>query len=98
MSTTELRAPILAALHRVLKPAGFGKAAAVFSRQSGDVVHLIELQGSRSNRSAEARFTVNVGIFAPAIVYPDVRDVRKPSIAGSHWRERLGSLSPERED
>ncbi|MBI3148465.1 MAG: DUF4304 domain-containing protein, partial [Betaproteobacteria bacterium] len=70
----------------------------VFLRSSEDVVHLIEVQGSRDNSSTVARFTVNVGVFAMELVYPDVRDVTKPSIPAAHWRERLGLLCPERQD
>ncbi|WP_083437992.1 DUF4304 domain-containing protein [Caldimonas brevitalea] len=98
MSSVELRAPILAAVQSLLRPLGYRKSASLFARQSEDVVHLVEVQGSRHSTSTDAKFTVNVAVFASALVYPDVRDVTKPSIAGAHWRKRLGRLSRENED
>ena len=98
MSPTELKAPILATVHTLLRTKGYRKTASVFLRSSEDVVHVIEVQGSRDNTSAVARFTINVGVFAMELVYPDVRDVTKPSIPAAHWRERLGFLCPESQD
>lgn len=98
MTTTALRTPTLAGLHALLKPLGFRKVANVFSRASQNVVHLIEVQGSRDSTKDAARFTVNVGVFALDLVYADIRDVTKPSIPDAHWRTRLGTLSPEGQD
>lgn len=98
MSPTELKAPIIAEVKQLLHPLGFRKAGALFSRTSENVVHLIEVQGSRQSTSALAKFTINVGVFVPELIYPDVRDFGKPSIPEAHWRERLGSLSPEGSD
>lgn len=98
MTTTALRTPTLAGLHALLKPLGFRKVANVFSLASQNVVHLIEVQGSRDSTKDVARFTVNVGVFALDLVYADIRDVTKPSIPGAHWRARLGTLSPEGRD
>lgn len=94
----ELKAPIVAALDALLKPAGFRRSGALFQRHSEDVVHLIEVQGSRTNGANDARFTVNVGIFAPAVVYEDIRAQTKPSIGAAHWRERIGFLGNDRAD
>jgi hypothetical protein len=98
MPQSNLKVPVLAAVHTLLKPIGYRKSASVFISSVHDVVHLIEVQGSRSSTSDNAKFTVNVAVFAPALVYPDVRDTTKASVAGSHWRQRLGNLSPEHTD
>ncbi len=98
MSPTELKAPIIDQVKQLLHPMGYRKLGGLFSRPSEDVVHLIEIQGSRGNTSGQAKFTLNVGVFAYELVYPDVRDVRKPSIPEAHWRQRLGFLSPEKID
>ncbi len=86
------------ALKALLQPLGYRKAGGVFSRQSNDVIHLIELQGSRQSTAIEAKYTVNVAVFLPDLVYEDVRQFTKPSVPASHWRKRLGSLAPENQD
>ena len=98
MTPTALKLPILTAVHAVLKPLGYRKSSATFQRAIGDVVHIVELQGSNANAADDASFTVNIGIFAPALVYEDVREFTKPSIPVAHWRMRLGELSPSRQD
>jgi hypothetical protein len=98
MSPSEIRKPILASLDPLLRPLGFSKVASVFSRPSQDVVHLIEVQGSQRSVAAAARFTVNVGVYVPALVPADVRAFRKPSIPAAHWRERVGFLGGEHQD
>lgn len=95
MTPAELKRPILTALQTVLQPLGFRKKSSLFQLDRGKVVHLIEVQGSNDNK---AKFTVSIGVFAPELVYPDVRDTTEPSIALAHWRTRLGSLSPENKD
>ena len=98
MPTSKLRAPTLAALHALLRPLGFQKVSGLYSRATQNIVHLIEVQGSRASTKEEARITVNVGAFVPELVYADVRETTKPSIPGAHWRTRLGHLSPEHTD
>ena len=98
MTPAALKQAIVVELHQLLRPEGFRKAGSVFSRRSYDVFHLIEVQGSRTNVPGNASFTVNAGVFAPAVVYADIRELTKPSIAASHWRERIGFLGPEQKD
>ena len=93
MSTADLKEPVISAVRELLRPLGYRKAGAVFRSHVQDVVHLIEIQGSRSSTSERARFTVNVAVFAPELVYPDVREFVKPSVSAAHWRQRLGTLS-----
>jgi hypothetical protein len=68
------KAPTLLAAKQLLSPLGYRTSGSLFSRPSEDVVHLIEVQGSCQSTSVEAQFTVNVGVFAPALVYADIRD------------------------
>jgi hypothetical protein len=98
MSPSELRAPIIAAVERTLISAGYRRSASLFLRELASVFHLIEVQGSRQSTSTSAKFTINIGVFAPVLIYPDVRKFRKPSIPAAHWRQRIGALSPEAED
>lgn len=98
MSPTELKKPIVTSLYNVLRPLGFTKAASVFSRRSDNLVQLIDLQGSRQNTTESAQFTVNVGIFLLSLVDEDMRDFTKPTIAGAHWRQRLGFLLQDKRD
>lgn len=98
MASTDLKAPMMLALSELLRPLGYRKSSLLFSRSLHDVVHLIEVQGSRRSTAEEAKFTVNVGVFSPMLIYPDVRATTKPSIPRAHWRQRLGVLSPENKD
>ncbi|WP_127997207.1 DUF4304 domain-containing protein [Piscinibacter defluvii] len=98
MTNRDLRKPTLAALAQLLGPLGYRSASSLFTREVQDVVHLVEVQGSRQSIAGSAKFTVNIGILVPAAIYPDVRESTKPSVPQAHWRARLGSLSPERSD
>jgi hypothetical protein len=98
MATSRLKAPTFLALKALLAPLGYRKSANLFSRATCDVVHLVEVQGSRQSTVETARFTVNIAIFAPDLVYADVRDTTKPSVPRAHWRQRIGALSSEQQD
>ncbi len=98
MTPVALKLPIVTAVHAALKPLGYRKSSATFQRSIGDVVHIVEVQGSSANTADDASFTVNIGVFAPALIYEDVREFTKPSIPQAHWRMRLGQLSPSRQD
>jgi hypothetical protein len=98
MPASNRTVPVLAELKSLLAPLGYRKTAALFSLDRGDVVHLIQLQSSQGSTAAQALVTVNLGVFVPSLVYADVRDQTKPSIAGAHWRQRLGIVMPEKRD
>lgn len=98
MSPTELKNPLVTSLHQLLRPHGFRKSGTRFSRLSADVIHLIEVQGSRNSSSESARFTVNIGVFLLRLIDEDMREFTKPSIASAHWSARLGFLSPDKRD
>ena len=98
MPPSPLKEPVFVALKALLQPLGFRKAGGVFSRKLNDVFHLIELQGSRDSTATKAKYTVNIAVFLPDLIYEDVREFTKPSVSASHWRERLGFLAPENQD
>lgn len=97
-SATSLRVPTLEALKPCLKALRYRKTASLFVRSLGEVIHLVEMQGSHYSTAGQAVFTVNVGVYVPRLVPADVRDTWKPRIPIAHWRERLGFLGPERRD
>lgn len=98
MLPKDLKKPIVASLESLLCPLAYRKTGSTFSRPSNDVIHLIEVQGSLYNRSESARFTVNVAVFVQPFIDEDMVGFTKPSVAGSHWRQRLGFLSPRKLD
>jgi hypothetical protein len=98
MSPAELKKSIVTSLHKLLSPQAFRKSGSIFLRLSNDVVQLIEVQSSRHNSAESARYTVNVGVFLLPLVDEDMLEFTKPSVAGAHWRERIGFLSSEKRD
>ncbi len=98
MTPSESKTLIVSAAKQVLQPLGYRKAGNTFQMPSLNLIHLIEVQASRDNTAADSKFTVNVGIFVPELVYPDIRDITKPSMLRAHWRQRIGFLSPEKRD
>jgi hypothetical protein len=93
MIPSEIRDRIREGMAPVLLERGFRGRSSTFSREVGDVVHLIQLQASNSNSIDDARFTVNVAVWAPVLAREP-----KPSVIDAHWSRRLGDLSPERSD
>jgi hypothetical protein len=95
MPTSPYKDTILAALSEVLCPVGFRKSGAVFKRPVGDVIHLIGLQASQSSTSTCFRSTLNLAIWVPAIAEEGKKE---PDILSAHWRERIGTLMPAKND
>jgi hypothetical protein len=93
-----LKAPVLAQLRAALEPLGFQAAGTLFLRELAEVVHLVELQSTQEENAAHIAVTINLGVFAPALVDPDIREYIRPSILQAHWRERIGILMPQRRD
>ncbi len=84
----------------LLKERGFRKKARNFYRQHDDRVELINVQASQWNEGAEGQFTVNVGVYYPAI--SEITDA--PSVKGMPKeydctvRQRIGLISEDRKD
>jgi hypothetical protein len=98
MPTFALKAPVLAQLQAALAPRGYCAAGTLFQRELAEVVHLVELHSTQEQDAAHIAVTINLGVFAPALVDPDIRDYIRPSILQAHWRERIGILMPQRRD
>ena len=54
-------------LRPVLKPRGYVKKGNSFLRQSGDMIYIINIQGSCWNWERNETFYVNVGIVSTAV-------------------------------
>jgi hypothetical protein len=93
MIPSEIRDRIREGIAPVFVEHGFRGRASTFTRQSADVFQLIQLQGSSANSDSEARFTINVAVWAPSL-----SSEPKASVENAHWRARLGTLGPERSD
>jgi hypothetical protein len=98
MLNRELTNNIVARVQGVLKPNGFRKSGQTFTRDRGEVVHLINLQKSQSSSSDEVKITVNLAVWIKALAPIRAGVTDKPNVASSHWRQRIGFLSPQRYD
>jgi len=90
MIPSEIRNRIRESLAPPLLDHGFHGRSSTFSREVGDVVHLIQLQPADDNSPAGARFTVNVAVWVPKLA-----STPTASVADAHWTVRLGQLDPD---
>jgi len=98
MLPSDLKAPILHRVRDLLRPHGYQQSGGLFVRHLPDVTHLVEVQSSRDNTQAGAKFTVNVGVFVSSLESDSAAVPVKPSIARAHWRQRLGRISENQSD
>lgn len=84
----------------LLKEHGFKKKARNFYREHEDRIDLINVQASQFNAGAEGQFTVNVGVYFPAIsAITDALPVKgMPKEYDCTARERIGLLSSDNRD
>jgi hypothetical protein len=94
----ELTKTINSRVHAAVSPYGFRKSGSTFSRDVGEVIHLVTLQKSTSSGKTHVKFTVNVGAWIKALAPIRAGVPDKPDIWSAHWRVRLGELAPERSD
>lgn len=84
-----------------LKAAGFTRQGHTFRRASAGYVHVVNVQADRWNRGDEGRFTMNLGVYFPALVplntYPETVTER-PLEYDCQLRRRIGFLMPEASD
>jgi Domain of unknown function (DUF4304) len=83
-----LRDTLISAVWAALRPRGFKKRGANFSKPVGDLVHLISLQSSTSSTRSDARVTVNLAVWCKLLDDSDAA----PSVWTAHWRCRIGGL------
>jgi len=93
MPATDYKRTILEAMSEALRPIGFRKKGAHFTKTEAEVVHLVSLQSSSGSTAEAVRVTVNLGVWVSAL-----EGDAKPDVWSAHWRERLGSLMPENRD
>ena len=83
-------------VHPLLKQHGFARKSRTWNRASGDVVHVVNIQGSQASFGEDAEFYVNTGVFAPAL-WGATRDTPPPPFVSEpecHLRERLDPPDP----
>ena len=92
------------AVQPLLKQQGFKKAGATFRRAAGDCIQVLNVQSSRWNSPEAATFTINVGVFFPAVHSLADGLLGPPSLRGGPAeynctvRKRIGSLIPPTTD
>lgn len=91
---------IKAELAPLLKRKGFKKKARNFYREHSDRIELMNIQSSQWNEGQEGKFTVNVGVYFPAISEitdaPPVKGM--PKVYDCTIRERIGLITKTRRD
>ena len=97
MNANDFKRIILTEIYNVLKPAGFRKKGAVFSREIEDVVLLVQLQSSSKSTKDLLVITVNLGIFSRTVA-ARVGNTHAPNIWEAHWGQRIGFFMPKPED
>jgi len=86
------------ALAAPLGAAGYRRAGRTWRRRLSDAVQVVHIQSSRSNMGANGRFTLNAGVYFPALaarlgLFPptdapgeaDCHLRRRPMPPGQHW-------------
>jgi hypothetical protein len=94
MSSEAHKKQIGLAVATALKPLGFRRKGQVFTRQLGEVTHILSLQSSTSSTASLLKITVNLGVWVSSLA----EDGSKPALWSAHWCERLGFLMPQRID
>jgi hypothetical protein len=90
---------ILEGMRALLKPAGFRKEGHRFTVERNDVTQRIQLQRSTSSTRDHVRVTVNLEVYSkPLTLALGDADLTWMFVRGPHWGERIGALSPRRQD
>jgi Domain of unknown function (DUF4304) len=68
-ATPQKRAAIIVKkwLTPTMQARGFTKKGRIYTRILPDVVHLMDIQQSDSNRKTGVRFTLNMGVYVPGV-------------------------------
>ena len=98
MTSSEFASSILETISYSLKPAGFRRSGTTFSVERNDVVWIVQVQKSQKTTSELLVVTVNLGVFSRVLAARLGQHYKKPSIWECHWQQRLGFLTPARED
>lgn len=84
----------------LLKSHGFAKAGRSFHRRRGERWQVVNVQASSGNSAAQARFTLNLGLYVPEIeaLAGHSPPAGKPKEYDCTLRERIGLLMPQARD
>ncbi|HEY0158042.1 MAG TPA: DUF4304 domain-containing protein [Thermoanaerobaculia bacterium] len=84
-------------LRRTLKESGFKKHGRTFVREAGAAAQIVHVQASQWNQGAEGNFTLDLGVYFPAVAERrgEVARGAYPREVDSTYRERIGYLLPE---
>ena len=99
-SAKRIDAIIRAELAPILREVGFKKKARNFRREHADRIDVINVQASRYSDASSAKFTVNVGVYYPAIAeMSDALPVKgAPKEYDCTVHARIGALREDRRD
>ncbi len=99
-SAKRIDAIIREELAPLLREVGFRKKARNFHREHADRIDVINVQASRHNDASSAKFTVNVGVYYPAIAeMSDALPVKgAPKEYDCTVHSRIGALGEDRRD
>lgn len=81
-----------------LKAAGFKKQARTFRRRLADgSVQVIEIQSGKYNEGSQGEFTINLGLYLPAIAHMTGQALlEQPRACQCHIDDRIGHILPDR--
>jgi hypothetical protein len=84
----------------LLKTYGFSKSGRTFHRKSGNAWQVVNVQASTSNTGVNSKFTINLGVYHPAIAELAGKSIQteKPKEYECIVRERIGKLLPTKLD
>lgn len=87
---------IATGLKKLMKDAGFRKKGRTFYKEADGIFSILNVQASTSNNSDQGKFTVNLGMFFPAIhdLVGSFEVKGVPSEAECTLRKRIGLLMP----
>ncbi|MGV3455588.1 MAG: DUF4304 domain-containing protein [Sphingobium phenoxybenzoativorans] len=83
-----------------LKDAGFTKRGTSFRIESGGNVQIIDFQRSSDSSASAIKFTVNLGVISGELLrkWDPEKVLSKEGVWSAHLRERIGALTPAKED
>lgn len=87
-------------LHPILKSAGYKKKGRTFYLEEDDVTRVVNVQSSQGNTAESAKFTVNLGLYFPAVREQSLDEplTDLPKEYECTLRERIGMLLPRQDD
>jgi Domain of unknown function (DUF4304) len=91
---------VLNAAWAILKGAGYTKRGTSFRIENDGNIRIIDFQRSAESSASAIKFTVNLGVISGELLrkWDPEKDLSKEGIWGAHLRERIGALTPAKED